>query len=536
MDKLESYVAGEWIPARGKVQVLVNPATEEPIAEAGTEGIDLHQALEFARAEGGPALRALTFAQRGDILRAMSRAIHQHRDALLEDAIRNGGNTRGDAKFDIDGASGTLAYYADLGAQLGGERILIDGDGIQLGRSPRFFGQHILVPRPGVAVHVNAFNFPAWGMAEKAACALLAGMPVVSKPATSTAVVAFRMMKLFVEGGFLPRGALSLIAGPPGDLLSHVGGEDVLAFTGASDTGATLRLLPNIARGSVRVNVEADSLNGALLGPDVAPGSDTYAMFLRDVVRDILQKAGQKCTAIRRIFVPAPVLEQIRDDLVERLREVRVGNPALDGVGIGPVATAQQLRDVRAGIERLAAGATFALGAGPFERTGVPADKGFFVPPTLLVADGADGAPAAHEHEVFGPVATLFPYDSAAAHAVGLVRRGQGGLVCSVYSDDRAFVAEVTLGIAPYHGRLFLGSEKIADQTPGPGTVLPQTIHGGPGRAGGGEELGGLRGLHFYSQRTAIQGSRPILEAILGLKGPANAESRPASKKEAPRA
>lgn len=517
MEKLESYVAGEWRAARGKLQVLVNPATEAPLAEAGTEGIDFAAAVGFARVEGGPALRALTFGQRGEILRAMSRAIHQHRDALIEAAIQNGGNTRSDAKFDIDGASGTLAYYADLGAQLGAERLLIDGEGIQLGRSPRFVGQHVLVPRPGVAVHVNAFNFPAWGFAEKAACALLAGMPVISKPATSTALVAYRMMRLFVEGGFLPHGALSFVAGPPGDLLAHLGGEDVLAFTGGSETGATLRLMPNIVRSNVRVNIEADSLNAAVLGPDVAEGSETYAMFLRDVCRDVLQKAGQKCTAIRRVLAPAAIARQVREDLVDRLREARVGDPALEEVSVGPLATAQQLRDVRAGVERLAAQTEIALGAGPFERLGVQGDRGYFVPPTLAVAASAGAAPAAHEHEIFGPVATLFPYDGA-AEGIALIQKGKGGLVCSVYSDDRAFVSEALLGIAPFHGRVFLGSEKITDQTPGPGTVLPQTIHGGPGRAGGGEELGGHRGLQLYSQRTAVQGSRPILEAILGLR------------------
>lgn len=528
MERLESYVAGAWIAGRGEAQVLVNPATEEPLAETSTEGIDMARALAFARAEGGPALRALTFAERGALLRAMSRAAHQHRDALLEVAVQNGGNTRSDAKFDVDGAIGTLAYYADLGAELGGVRLLLDGDGVQLGRSPRFFGQHVLVPRPGVAVHVNAFNFPAWGLAEKAACALLAGMPVVTKPATSTALVAFRLMKILVEQVPMPPGALSFIAGPPGDLIEHLGGEDVLAFTGSCDTGAALRLRRNLAAESVRINVEADSLNGAVLGPDAAPGSETYAMFLRDVVRDMTQKAGQKCTAIRRIFAPRDVVSAVRDDLVERLRDARVGDPAREGVTVGPLATAHQLRGVRAGIERLAAGAEVAIGGtGPFERIGVPADKGYFVPPTLIVAGGPDEVPAAHEHEVFGPVATLFPYDATAAHAVALLRRGRGSLVCSVYSDDRAFAAEVLLGVAPYHGRVLLGSEKIADQAPGPGTVLPQTIHGGPGRAGGGEELGGLRGLHLYSQRTAVQGSRPMLEALLG----ARAEARPAAAK-----
>ena len=518
METLESYVAGEWTRGQGTMVTLVNPTTEEPLAQTNTEGIDFARTLSFARTEGGAALRALTFAQRGDLLRATSRAIHAERDALIEIAIKNGGNTRSDAKFDIDGATATLAAYADLGHELGETRVLIDGDGIQLGRAPRFVGQHVRLPRAGVAVHVNAFNFPAWGLAEKAACALLAGMPVVSKPATSTALLAFRIMKLITEAGILPRGALSFIAGSPGDLLSHLGAQDVLAFTGSGDTGATLRRLDGVVVRSVRVNVEADSLNGAVLGPDVEPGSETYAMFLRDVVRDMTQKAGQKCTAIRRVFAPQGVAPRVEEDLVERLREAKVGDPALDGVVVGPLATAAQLRDVRAGIERLAAESKVAFGAGPFERLGTSGEKGYFVPPTLLVSESPDKARAVHEHEVFGPVATLLPYPGDPASVVAMVARGGGGLVSSIYSDDRTFTGDVLLGIAPYHGRIMLGSEKIADQAPGPGTVLPQMIHGGPGRAGGGEELGGLRGLSFYSQRTAVQGSRPILEAILGLK------------------
>lgn len=518
METLESYICGEWQAGKGKAATLVNPTTEEPLAQASTEGLDFAKAVAWARREGGPALRAMTFAERGEILRAMSRAIHGARDALIEVAIKNGGNTRSDAKFDIDGAMGTLAYYADLGKELGARKFLVDGDGVQLGRSPRFFGYHVLTPRTGVAVHVNAFNFPAWGLGEKAACALLAGVPVITKPATSTALVAHRIVKLWVDAGILPKGVLSLVSGSPGDLLTHLGGDDVLAFTGSSDTGVTLRSLPNVVKHSVRVNVEADSLNAAVLGPDVTPGSETYAMFLRDVARDITQKAGQKCTAIRRIFAPAAVASRVEEDLVDRLREAKVGDPALEGVTVGPLATAAQLRDVKAGIERLAAEATVVLGAGPFDKLGVSGDKGYFVPPTLLRAKDTAGSRVAHEHEVFGPVATQLPYDGGASDVVDLVRRGAGGLVCSVYSDDRAFTGDVLLGIASLHGRVVLGSEKIADQTPGPGTVLPQSIHGGPGRAGGGEELGGVRGLAFYSQRTAVQGSRPILETLLDLK------------------
>jgi oxepin-CoA hydrolase/3-oxo-5,6-dehydrosuberyl-CoA semialdehyde dehydrogenase len=518
METLQSYLNGAWVAGSGKMNTLVNPTTEEPLAQTSTEGLDFAKAVQFARREGGASLRALSFAERGEILRAMSRAIHAQRDALIEVAIQNAGNTRSDAKFDIDGASGTLAAYADLGKQLGDARFLVDGEGVQLGRSPRFFGQHVSVPRRGVAVHINAFNFPAWGLAEKAAVAILAGVPVISKPATSTALLAYRIMRIFTEGHLLPQGALSFVAGAPGDLLTHLGGEDMIAFTGSSDTGAAIRLMPNVARSSVRVNVEADSLNAAVLGPDVSPGSDTYGMFLKDVVRDITQKAGQKCTAIRRIFAPAAVVAQVRDDLVDRLRDAKVGDPALEGVTVGPLATATQLRDVRAGIEKLAAEASIALGKGPFERLGAQGDKGYFVPPTLLVHEALENARLVHEHEVFGPAATLMPYDGTSAQAIDALRLGGGGLVSSVYSDDRVFTAEMIFGAAPYHGRLMLGSEKIADQTPGPGTVLPQMIHGGPGRAGGGEELGGLRGLAFYMQRVALQGSRPILEAILELK------------------
>ncbi len=517
MEILDSYVGGEWKRGSGDGESLVDPTTAAVIGTTSTDGLDWQGAVDFARREGGPALRALTFAQRGELLRAMSRAIHGARDELIEAGIRNGGNTRGDAKFDVDGASGTLAHYADLAATLGDAKVLVDGDTIQLGRAPRFVGQHVFVPKVGAAVHVNAFNFPAWGLGEKAACALLAGMPVITKPAAITALVAWKIAKLVAP--LLPRGAFSFVAGPPGGPLRPLGAQDVVAFTGSSRTAAALRALPGVVQGSLRLNVEADSLNAAVLGPDVSPGSDTWNLFLKDVVREMTQKAGQKCTAIRRAFVPRALAAEVEEELVARLREVKVGDPSHDGVTVGPLATAPQLRSGRAGIEKLATGARVVIGGtGPFEKVGVTGDKGYFLPPTLLVCDAPDGATAVHEHEVFGPVATLLAYDGSAAHAAALVAKGGGGLVCTVYSDDRAFVAEALFAIAPFHGRVMLASEKIADQAPGPGTVLPQMLHGGPGRAGGGEELGGLRGLALYSQRVAVQGSRPILEALLGLK------------------
>ncbi len=517
MKTLESYVGGRWIAGSGKLQDLVNPATEEVLAQASTAGIDMRAVMDHARTKGLPALRALTFEQRGALVKAMSDTMAAHRDELLDLAMANGGNTRGDAKFDVEGAIYTLHTYGELGKTLGATKVIADGEGITLGRSPRFHGQHVLLPRPGVAVHVNAFNFPAWGMAEKAAMAILAGMPVVTKPATSSALVAHRIVQLLVEKQVLPEGALSLLVGSAGDLLEHLGPFDVVAFTGSSDTGVTIRSMSSVIRNSVRVNVEADSLNAAVLGPDAEPGSETYDYFLKDVQRDMTQKAGQKCTAIRRVFVPEAALQRVREDLADRLQSVVVGNPATDGVRMGPVATAQQLRDVREGVAALAREGQIVCGSTTeVNAKGVEPGKGYFSTPVLLEVEAGADAPTVHSREVFGPVATLVPYSGQADAACALVARGQGGLVTSVYSEDTAFVSDMVMGIAPYHGRLFLGSAKIAEMSPGPGTVLPQLVHGGPGRAGGGEELGGTRGLQFYMQRTALEGSRPVIERIVG--------------------
>lgn len=509
MKELASFVSGKWASGKGKPAELVNPATEEVLATTSTEGIDFGAAVTFARERGGRALRAMTFAQRGEMLRAMSRAIHAKRDELLALAMANGGNTRGDAKFDVDGAIGTLAAYADLGVELGETHVLADGEGIQLGRGARLFGQHVWLPREGVAVHVNAFNFPAWGLAEKAATALLAGMPVISKPATSTALVTHRLVEILVEEKVMPEGVLSLVCGAPGDLLARLGGQDVLAFTGSSVTAAKLRAGTSIVQEATRINVEADSLNAAVLGPDVEAGSELMNLFVGDVVREMTQKTGQKCTAIRRIYVPRERIDEVIERLSDRLAGVRVGDPARDDVTMGPVSTAQQLRDVREGIAKLESCAKVVVGGGD-----VP-PSGFFVPPTLLRCDEPTGADAVHRHEVFGPVATVMPYGSLDALTT-LVAAGGGGLVTSVYSDDKVFVRTAAVRLAPHHGRLVLGSTKVAGQALPPGMALPHLVHGGPGRAGGGEELGGRRGMSFYMQRTALQGDRALLEAIVG--------------------
>ena len=503
MRQLESYVSGRWMQGTGAAQTLRNPATEAPLAAASSEGIDLAAALDHARNAGGSALRALSFAERGAILQGMADALQDARDELLALNMANGGNTRSDAKFDVDGAIGTLLAYAELGAALGAGRFLIDGEGIQLGRSPRFHGQHVAVPRHGVAVHINAFNFPAWGFAEKAAAALLAGMPVLSKPATATAMAAHRAMQVIAEAKVLPDGALSMLIGSPRDLPALLGAQDVLAFTGSGETGERIRALPNIIRHSVRLNVEADSLNAAVLGPDVAHRGDMYELFLKDVVRDVTQKAGQKCTAIRRVLVAEEILAAVREDLVEMLGAMRVGDPADEETRIGPLASAAQLKDVREGIGRLAGEGKQLLG-----ETAPRNGKGFFISPALFQFEGE--AKAVHSHEVFGPVASLLPYtDNPAA----IVARGNGGLVCSLYSEDTAWLEQAVMGIAPWHGRIFLGHPKI-ELSPGPGTVLPLLVHGGPGRAGGGEELGGRRALSFYLQRVALEGSRPVIAML----------------------
>jgi 3,4-dehydroadipyl-CoA semialdehyde dehydrogenase len=505
MLELRSYVGGRWVAGTGAPQTLLNPTTEEPLAQASSEGVDLQAALHYARSSGGPALRALSFAERGAALKAIADAMQSEREALLELAIANGGNTRSDAKFDVDGAIATLLAYAETGASLGTARFLLDGEGIQLGRSARFHGQHIAVPRHGVAVHINAFNFPAWGFAEKAAVALLAGMPVLSKPATSSAMVAHRITELIVEKNLLPEGALSFLVGAARDLVSHLGAQDVLAFTGSGETGAQIRSAPSVVSHSVRINVEADSLNAAVLGLDVEPRSDMYELFLKDVVRDMTQKAGQKCTAIRRVLVPQEFSSSVREDLIELLGAVRVGDPKFEDTRMGPLASAAQLADVREGVERLGAEARFAFGSA--KRI---ADKGYFMSPVLLEAEAT--LKAVHEREIFGPVASLLRYKENPAE---IVVRGSGGLVCSLYSDDQEFIERMVAELAPYHGRLFLGHPKI-ELSPGPGTVLPQLVHGGPGRAGGGEELGGPRGLAFYMQRVALEGSRPVIAKVLG--------------------
>jgi 3,4-dehydroadipyl-CoA semialdehyde dehydrogenase len=515
METLKSYVGGRWHEADGGFVPLVDPSTEEPIARASSRGVDFAAALAWARDRGGPALRELSFAQRGELLKAMSKALREKRDELLELSAANNGATRPDGAFDVDGASGTLAYYAALARRLGDRPFLREGDGVQLSRTEAFWGRHLLVPRHGVAVAINAFNFPAWGFAEKAACALAAGMPVIVKPATATALVAARCVEIVLAAGVLPEGALQLVCGATGDLLDRLGPQDVLAFTGSAATARGLRARDNLLTAATRVNVEADSLNAAVL----APGASDAArdLFLRDVVREMTQKSGQKCTAVRRVVVPAAVAGEIEEALAAALGGVVTGNPAAEGVTMGPLATAQQLDEALAGLAELESGARIVHGSGArADGVGSPPGKGYFLAPTLLAAADPRAAEAVHRREVFAPVATLLPYGGAASEAAELVALGGGTLVTSVYGDDAVWLGEFVAGAGSTTGRLYVGSAGAAPEAPGSGIALPQSLHGGPGRAGGGEELGGEVGIKLYMQRLALQGERALIDALAG--------------------
>ena len=509
MQTLTNFVCGRSVTGDGKTVQLHNPTTEAAIAEVREGGVDYAATVAYAREKGGPALRALSFGARAAMLKQLSSAIHAKRDELIEVSIQNGGTTRGDAKFDLDGAIGALAAYAMWGEPLGDRRFLTDGDVVQLGRSAHWSGRHVLSPRLGVAVHINAFNFPAWNMMEKVACAILAGVPVIEKPGTATALLAWRLAELVINSKILPEGAFQFVLGA-GDLLNHLNGQDSLAFTGSSATAALLRGHPNLVKQSVRTAFEADSVNAAVLGPDIGEGDDLLHAFVNSVVTEMTQKAGQKCTATRRIFVPSDLLAAVKDRIVEGLRAVKLGDPAGDA-RLGPVASARQFADVRAGIARFAA-AGLEIATGGLDR---PLPIGWFVSPTLFVAKNADVA-IMHAEEVFGPVATLIPYSGDAAEAARLVGRGEGGLVTSLCSNDNEWLTNVILGVAPWCGRVWTITDKCADKALPAGAVHPASIHGGPGRAGGGEELGGLRGLGIYLQRTAVQGYGPYLQQALG--------------------
>lgn len=510
---LQSYLGGEWQAGSGEGTPLVNPTTGDIVAYASSKGLDLGPALSYSRNVGGTELRKLTYAQRAELLGKIADVLAARRDEWFEVARKNSGNTKADAMIDIDGSVGTLKYYAKLGARLGDARMLRDGSSARLARDQNFQGLHVGVPLDGVAVHINAFNFPAWGMWEKAAVSLLAGVPVLSKPATSTAWLAQEMVNAVIEAGILPPGSLSIICGSPNDLLDHLQLGDVVAFTGSADTGQSIRQHPRIRKQNIRVNIEADSLNAALLGPDVQPDAAEFGFFAREVVREMTSKTGQKCTAIRRVLVPDYHEQAAIDAISAQLNMTVVGDPANALVSMGPVVNMVQRKSVGEGIAQLSERADVAYQPDNFSPVDADLDRGAFVAPTLLRARDKGNDDVIHEIEVFGPVATVVSYRDK-EDAFALARRGGGSLAASVFSGDTKFLAEAGAALGTTHGRVLLVDPSIRESHTGHGIVLPSCMHGGPGRAGGGEELGGLHGLWFYHQRVALQGSGSTLTPV----------------------
>jgi 3,4-dehydroadipyl-CoA semialdehyde dehydrogenase len=511
--KLKNYVGGRWIEGRGEGAPLYDPSTGEELARASADGVDFAAALDHARSVGGANLRRMSFADRAALLAKLSDTLVAHRDKYFAIAQSNSGNTNIDATIDVDGGSGTLRYYAAIGKGLGGAQVLRDGGFERFAKDDTFQAIHLRVPLEGVAVHINAYNFPSWGLWEKVAVALLAGVPALAKPATATALLAHAMVEDVVAANVLPDGALSLVCGNGAALLDHLDRRDAIAFTGSAQTAAKLRSHPNVIRNSIRFNAEADSLNSSVLGPEASAGSPDFELFVREVHREMTVKAGQKCTAIRRALVPAALADAVSEALSARLAKTVAGNPRNETVTMGPLVDKTQQQNVLDGIEALKREAKTVSGNRDFRPIDADPARGAFVPPTLLRHDDPDGARAVHEIEVFGPVATLLPYRDP-AHAWTLAARGGGSLVASVFTADDRFAAEAVRGLGASHGRVMLIDNAVGKLQTGHGIVMPSCVHGGPGRAGGGEELGGLRGLRFYQQRIAVQGNKSRLTSL----------------------
>ncbi len=512
---LRSYVNGSWVSPANEGIPLLDAVTGEQVTTISSAGIDMRAALDHGRTVGGPNLRNLTFHQRAAILKSLGLYLREHRPELYALEARTGA-TLPDAKFDVDGGLGVLASYASKGRrELPDGTVLLDGEAEPLGKAGQFVGQHILTPRHGVAVQVNAFNFPAWGPLEKLAPAFLAGVPSLVKPASATAYVTARLVELIADSQLLPEGSLQLICGSVGDLFDHLTDQDLLSFTGSASTAARLRTHPAVVARSVRFNAEADSLNCSILGPDATPGTKEFDLYVKQLVTEMTVKAGQRCTAIRRALVPEPLLDAVAEAASERLAGVVVGNPADESVRMGPLASLDQREEVRRSLKALLSAGTAVFGDPDHaEVKGADAQRGAFMSPLLIRADDPERAEP-HEVEAFGPVSTLIGYRGT-AHAVELAARGLGSLVGSVVTGDAGFARDVVLGVAPWHGRLLVLDADDAAESTGHGSPLPALVHGGPGRAGGGEELGGIRGVTHHMQRTAVQASPKVLAKITG--------------------
>lgn len=517
--KLENYIAGNWVTGDGDGQAIYHAITGAPIYTATTKGLDFGAITNYARTIGNPALRKMTFQERGRMLKALALHLKEQVEKFYTISYQTGA-TRADSWIDIEGGIGNLFANASLRRKFPDETFALDGESHNLSKHNSFMAQHILVPKEGVAIHINAFNFPVWGMLEKIAVNLLAGVPAIVKPATATSYLTEAVVREIIASQILPEGALQLICGSAGDLLDHVNSQDVVTFTGSASTGLMLKSHPRILAESVPFNMEADSLNCLILGEDVEPGSTEWDLFVKEIRKEMTVKAGQKCTAVRRIFVPQQKLEAAQQAIREALAQTVIGNPANEKVRMGALAGSSQRNEVRAQVQKLLSSSQLIYGAlDSVQVVDADAEAGAFMSPLLLLNEKPFQHLEPHEIEAFGPVSTLMPYRNT-EEAIALSKLGKGSLCSSIVTADTRIAREYVLGAATHHGRILVLNRDCAKESTGHGSPLPLLVHGGPGRAGGGEEMGGLRGVKHYMQRVAVQGSPTMLTAITQVYQP----------------
>ncbi len=513
--QLQSYAQGQWVSGEGEQVTLFSAITGNPVADIGSKGLDFSAMADYARKVGGPALREMTFHQRAMKLKELALYLKDHKEEFYE-ISRETGATRSDSWVDIEGGIATLFSFSGKGRrEMPNSQVYIDGQPEILSRSGSFMGQHIYVPLEGVAVHINAFNFPCWGMLEKIAPNLIAGVPAIVKPASQTAYLTEAMFRRIIESGIFPEGSLQLICGSVGDLLDHMTCQDAVTFTGSAATGFKLRQHPNLMQNSVRFTMEADSLNASTLGPDAGPGTPEFDLYVKEVAREMTTKAGQRCTCIRRAIVPREYAPAVIDALKQRLAKVVVGDPAQEGVTMGALASKDQVKEVNDRVAELSQSCDIVYDG--MDQPGMSEANvdGAFMAPRLLYCDNPTQSRAVHDVEAFGPVSTVVPYDSP-EQAIALSRMGQGSLVSSIFTYDNDFARQMVMGIGSWHGRILIGNRDCGKESTGHGSALPNLIHGGPGRAGGGQEMGGVRGVLHYMQAVALQGSPTTLSHVSG--------------------
>jgi len=519
MQKLENYILGKWVEGEGSGQQLYHAISGQPIYVAGTQGIDFESALKYARSKGNPALRKLTFQQRGRMLRSLALHLLNQKEKFYTISYKTGA-TRADSWIDIEGGIGNLFANASLRRRLPDDNFCLDGEPISLGKEKTFMGHHLLVPKEGVAIHINAYNFPVWGMLEKIAVNLLAGMPAIVKPATVTSYLTEAVVKEIIASKILPEGSLQLLCGSAGNMLDYVTSQDVVTFTGSAATGLKLKSHPAILKESVPFNMEADSLNCMVLGDDIQPGMPEWDIFIKEVRKEITVKAGQKCTAVRRIFVPQNKLEDVSRALADALQKTFVGNPQNEKVRMGALAGQEQRTEVKTQVQKLLASSQIIYGSlDSVQLIDADAELGAFLSPLLLLNEKPLQSEEPHNIEAFGPVSTLMPYKNI-DEVIELSKKGKGSLCSTIVTANASVAKKYVLGAATFHGRILVLNEDCAKESTGHGSPLPMLVHGGPGRAGGGEEMGGLRGIKHYLQRTAIQGSPTMLTAITNVYQP----------------